>query len=126
MVIKRVTYLGVLLATAAVLTAGTRAEAGTKKRSLRIVLVDVDKVLQEYKKGNDLYEQIREALEPQLKSLRQKAQTIGSDLHGAATRTAVAARLATAARLLRRRGVSVGLGHLLHHLKTSGGNAGSD
>ncbi len=79
MVTKHVTCLGVLLAATTVLATGAQAQAGTKKYALRIVLVDVDKVLQEYKKGNDLYEQIREALEPQLKSLRQKAQTIGEE-----------------------------------------------
>jgi Skp family chaperone for outer membrane proteins len=79
MVIKRVTYLGVLLATAAVLTAGARAQAGTKKRSLRIVLVDVDKVLQEYKKGNDCYAQIRKELEPLIRSLREQARDINDE-----------------------------------------------
>jgi len=73
--IKRMFCLSAVLATVAMLS-GSRASAAGRKRSVRIALVDVDRVLQEYKKGNDRYEQIRKELEPRLNTIRQKAQAI--------------------------------------------------
>ncbi len=73
--IKRMAYLSVVLAIVAALS-GSRADAAGRKRSLRVALVDVDKVLQEYKKGNDRYDQIRKELEPLINTIRQKAQAI--------------------------------------------------
>jgi Skp family chaperone for outer membrane proteins len=64
------------LASAAAAGAGEEPVEKPKARALRIALVDVDRVLKEYKKGNDLYDKIRKEIEPLANMIKQKAKYI--------------------------------------------------
>ncbi len=44
--------------------------------TLRVAAVDVEKVLNEYKKGTDLYKEIEKELEPRANNIKQKAKYI--------------------------------------------------
>jgi len=77
---KRTAYLSTLLAGALCLGAAQSRPAAAgeaaKKRALRIAIVDVDKVLKGYKKGNDRYDKIKKELEPFGNAIKQKAKFI--------------------------------------------------
>jgi Skp family chaperone for outer membrane proteins len=68
-------YLGAAVAGLA-LCGGSQAGAATRRHSLRVALVDVERVLREYKKGNDRYDQIRKEMEPLINEIKQKVQAI--------------------------------------------------
>ncbi len=71
---------GVMLAAALCLGAAAAAgEAGAKRRALRIALVDVDKVLREYKRGNDRYDQIKKKFEPMATRIKQKIKYVAEE-----------------------------------------------
>ncbi len=73
---RRIAISGVLLGAAFCLCAAASAGEG---RALRIAMVDVDKVLREYKKGNDRYEQIKKKFEPLATRITQKAKYINEE-----------------------------------------------
>ena len=70
----------ILGAVAALLTAATLgASAGEGPRPLKIAVVDVDKVLRDYKKSDDLYKQTAERFKPLEEALKQKAEFIRAE-----------------------------------------------
>ncbi len=75
MTIRRVIgALAALLAAAAV-----TASAGEGPRALKIGVVDVDKVLREYKKSDDLYKKLGEDFKPLDEALKKKGEMIRAE-----------------------------------------------
>jgi len=59
--------------------AAPAAPAGEGPRALKIAVVDVDKVLRDYKKSDDLYKQTAERFKPLEEALKQKAEFIRAE-----------------------------------------------
>ena len=64
---------------AALAAAAPAAPAGEGPRALKIAVVDVDKVLRDYKKSDDLYKQVGERFKPLEEALKQKADFIRAE-----------------------------------------------
>ena len=62
-------------------TAASTGRCRAAETSLRVAYVDVDRVLRDYKKGDDLYKQIEKDFEPQRKALEQKTKFIQEEQH---------------------------------------------
>jgi Skp family chaperone for outer membrane proteins len=77
--IARTARTAALTVAAAAALAAVARTGETEVRAPRIAFVDVDRVLGEYKKGKDRYEQIKAKFEPKANSIKQRAQAVGEE-----------------------------------------------